>query len=129
MVREKLQNPEVQKPLKFAIDLGDAFEDDLLDPKEFVDYLRSNLKINGKKGNLAEDVTISSEKDKVKVLSKLRISKRYLKYLTKKYLKKSDILEYLKVIANEKNSYVIKYIKLAEAEEGKEEAEEEEATN
>ncbi len=127
MVRQKLKNPEVQKQLKFSIDLGDAYEDDLLDPKEFVDYLRSNLKINGKKGNLAEDVTISSEKDKIRIQSKLRISKRYLKYLTKKYLKKSDILEYLKVIASDKNAYVIKYIKLAEAEEGKEE--EEEATN
>lgn len=53
--------------------------------------------------------------------SKVELQKRYLKYLTKKYLKKNDILEYLRLIATDKNTYAIKYVKLGEnAEEGAE---------
>ena len=60
---------------------------------------------------------------KIEVQTKRKISKRYLKYLTKKYLKKIEILEYLKVISTDKQTYTIKYIKLDEdeAEEDEEE--------
>ena len=54
--------------------------------------------------------------------SKSELQKRYLKYLTKKYLKKLDILEYLRLVATDKSTYAIKYIKLGENDEGKEEA-------
>ena len=50
------------------------------------------------------------------------MQKRYLKYLTKKYLKKVDILEYLRLVSVDKNSYAIKYIKLGGNEEEKAEA-------
>ena len=53
------------------------------------------------------------------VTSKNELQKRYLKYLTKKYLKKNDILEYLRLVATDKNSYAIKYIKLGENEDEK----------
>ena len=56
---------------------------------------------------------------KVLVNSKLELQKRYLKYLTKKYLKKNDILEYLRLVATDKNTYAIKYIKLGQNEEAK----------
>ena len=79
------------------------------------------MKINGKKGNLGENVTLTLSGKKISVTSKVRVSKRYLKYLTKKYLKKSDILEYLKVIATDKNSYTVKYIQIDENEAEEEE--------
>lgn len=124
MVKDRKQNPEVTKPLKFVLDLGVAYEDDLIVPKEFLDFLKSSLKVNGKKGNLGEDVTLLLSGSKINLTSKVRVSKRYLKYLTKKYLKKSDILEYLKVIATDKQTYKIKYIKL-DQDEGEENKEEE----
>merc|ERR1712170_282241 len=101
MVRVVERNPAVQKQLKFTLDLGIAYEDDLVVPKEFLDFLKSNMKVNGKKGNLGENVTLVLNGSKINVTSNLRISK--------KYLKKSDILEYLKVIATDKNTYRIKY--------------------
>jgi large subunit ribosomal protein L22e len=117
------QNPVVTKQLKMVLDLGVAYEDDLIVSKEFLDFLKSSLKVNGKKGNLGEDVTLLLSGSKITVTSKVRLSKRYLKYLTKKYLKKSDILEYLKVIATDKQTYKIKYVKL-DQEEGEENKEE-----
>ena len=56
------------------------------------------------------------------VTAKSELQKRYLKFLTKKYLKKLDILEYLRLVATDKQTYAIKYIKLGESDEGKAEA-------
>ena len=115
--RIKERNPKVDKAVKHHLDLGVAYEDELVQPKEFVDFLRQKLKVNGVAGNLGEDVTVTSSGQKVTVTSNVRLSKRYLKYLTKKYLKKIDILEYLKVIASDKNTYRVKYIKLEQDDE------------
>lgn len=122
MVQQKLRNTELKKAANFVVDLGVAYEDDLLVAKELADFLKSSMKINGKKGNLQDLVTIAVNKDKLNVSSKVQFAKRYIKYLIKKYLKKNDILEYLKVIATDKQSYRIKYIKLGENEEQEEEA-------
>ena len=117
MPRQVERNPTVAKPLKFVVDLGVAYEDDLLVAKELGDFLRTNMKVNEKKNNLGEDVTIAVNKDKLTIVSNRAFSKRYVKYLLKKYLKKNDILDYLKVIATDKVTYKIKYIKLDENEE------------
>ena len=121
MVQQKLRNTELKKPATFVVDLGVAYEDDLLVGKELADFLRTAMKINGKKGNLHDQVTIAINKDKLNISTKVKFAKRYIKYLLKKYLKKNDILEYLKVIATDKHTYKIKYIKLGEAEENEEE--------
>ena len=121
MVHKKLRNAELKKPTTFTVDLGVAYEDDLLVGKELADFLRSTWKVNGKKGNLNDQVTIAVNKDKLTISTKVQFAKRYIKYLLKKYLKKNDILEYLKVIATEKHTYKIKYIKLGEGEENEEE--------
>ena len=121
MVQHKQRNTELKKPVNYVIDLGVAYEDDLLVAKELADFLKTSLKINGKKGNLQDQITIAVNKDKLNISTKVQFAKRYLKYLIKKYLKKNDILEYLKVIATDKQAYRIKYIKLGEAEEQEEE--------
>ena len=46
------------------------------------------------------------------VTSTIPFSKRYLKYLTKKYLKQAEILDYLKVNATNKSTYKVKYVKI-----------------
>ena len=49
-------------------------------------------------------------------------SKRYLKYLSKKYLKKQQLRDFLHVVATGKNTYELKYFKVsggADAEEEK----------
>jgi len=122
MVQAKTRNTELKKPANYTIDLGVAHEDDLLVAKELADFLKGAIKINGKKGNLQDQVTVTVNKDKLNISTKVQFAKRYIKYLVKKYLKKNDILEYLKVIATDKQSYRIKYIKLGENEDEAEEA-------
>merc|ERR1712167_269538 len=76
-------------------------------------YLRAlplrALKVDGKTGNLGKDqnakVLLAREKSKIFVTAELPFSKRYLKYLTKKYLKKQQLRDYVHVVASSKGMY------------------------
>merc|ERR1712188_282380 len=50
--------------------------------------------------------------DSVTITDEPPFSKRYLKYLTKKYLKKNNIRDYLHVVASNKTSYKLKYFNI-----------------
>ena len=63
-------------------------------------------------------MTVSREgKAKVVVDAAIPMSKRYLKYLTKKYLKKQQLRDFLRVIANKKDTYELRYFNMANEEE------------
>ena len=59
--------------------------------------IRPPLQVNGKAGALGDTVSISRDKAKLTVTAELPFSKRYLKYLTKKHLKKQQLRDYLRV--------------------------------
>ncbi|EGR27414.1 ribosomal protein, putative [Ichthyophthirius multifiliis] len=98
--------------LDFHIDCSQPVEDKVIVLNDFVEYLRQKTKVNGKLGNLGENVTISSTGSKVTVTSHIPFSKRYLKYLTKKYLKKQDLRNYLYVTSSDRKSYQLRYFNI-----------------
>ena len=65
MADQKSKIGKAKKTTHYFIDLGVAIDDDLMIGKEFVDFLKGGLKVNGKKGNLADNITILLEKKKV----------------------------------------------------------------
>ena len=73
--------------------------------------------MDNKTGNLGESISVSREKSRVLVESRIPMSKRYLKYLTKKYLKKQQLRDFLRVIANRKDCYELRYFNMAQEEE------------
>mmetsp|Transcript_22427 Transcript_22427/g.40099 ORF Transcript_22427/g.40099 Transcript_22427/m.40099 type:complete len:86 (+) Transcript_22427:424-681(+) len=75
-------------------------------------FLHDRIKVNGKAGNLGDQVSISSDKTKVTVTAESPFSKRYLKYLTKKYLKKQQLRDYLHVVATLKTTYELRYFSI-----------------
>lgn len=78
--------------------------------------------MNGKTGVLGDAVTITRDKAKLTVTADLPFSKRYLKYLTKKHLKKQQLRDYLHVVATNKTTYELKYFSINEGDaEGAEE--------
>lgn len=81
-------------------------------------------KVNGKTGNLAAaKVRFFKQNNQLRLNTQQKISKRYLKYLTKKYLKKQELRDWLHVIQSSKRGYQLKYFNIS-PEEGAEEAEE-----
>lgn len=118
-----LQKPTTGKKVgkkstvKYTIDCTAPVGDKVLDAASFEKFLHDRIKINGKAGELGTKITIARDKAKVVVTAELPFSKRYLKYLTKKFLAKQELRDYLHVIATSKNVYELKYFKIAGAEE------------
>eukprot|EP00353_Schmidingerella_taraikaensis_P013313 CAMPEP_0185581332 /NCGR_PEP_ID=MMETSP0434-20130131/18247_1 /TAXON_ID=626734 ORGANISM="Favella taraikaensis, Strain Fe Narragansett Bay" /NCGR_SAMPLE_ID=MMETSP0434 /ASSEMBLY_ACC=CAM_ASM_000379 /LENGTH=116 /DNA_ID=CAMNT_0028199841 /DNA_START=26 /DNA_END=376 /DNA_ORIENTATION=+ len=101
--------------LKFTIDCSTPVEDFVLNISDFELYLKQRIKVDNKAGNLGDSVFVSHEGPKLTVASKIPLSKRYLKYLSKRFLKKSQLRDYLRVVANSKTGYELKYYKIADA--------------
>merc|ERR1712066_737413 len=98
---------------KFVVDCSAPVNDNILDASGLEKFFNDRIKVNGKIGNLGESVKISRDKSKITVQADLPFSKRYLKYLTKKYLKKQSLRDFLRVIAMRKNSYELRYFNIS----------------
>lgn len=104
--------------LKFTLDCTHPVEDGIMDAANFEQFLQERIKVNGKAGNLGGGVvSIERSKSKITVTSEVPFSKRYLKYLTKKYLKKNNLRDWLRVVANTKESYELRYFQINQDEE------------
>ena len=100
---------------KYVIDCWQPVDDKVMDPANFCKYLHDRIKVNKKTGNLGTQVTIVQDKSKLIINAELPFSKRYLKYLTKKYLKKQELRDFLHVVATSKGAYELKYFKVSDA--------------
>lgn len=107
-----------KKASTFTIDCGKPVEDKIMDIASFEKFLQDRIKVGGKAGVLGDAISIVREKNKISVTSESGFSKRYLKYLTKKYLKKHNVRDWLRVIASNKdrNVYELRYFNIADNE-------------
>merc|ERR1712235_230308 len=79
---------------------------------DFEKYLQERIKIGGKTSNFGKEFAMERQKTKIAFTSDIPFSKRYLKYLTKKYLKKNNLRDWLRVVANSKDSYELRYFQI-----------------
>jgi len=105
----------------FTIDCTHPVEDGIMQIGKFEDFLKSRVKVEGKTGNIGKNVVISSSKTKINVNADIDFSKRYLKYLSKKYLKANNLRDWLRVVADSKSSYQLKYFNINQDDEEDEE--------
>lgn len=105
----------------FHIDCHHPVEDNIMSISKFEEFLKQKIKVDGKVGNLGKNVSVTSNKTKINVTSDIDFSKRYLKYLSKKYLKANNLRDWLRVVANNKASYELKYFQINQDEEEDEE--------
>jgi large subunit ribosomal protein L22e len=110
----------------FTLDCSKPVTDGIFDMAAFEKFLHDRIKVNGRTGNLGTRVSIKREGSMIHVnTNDVAFSKRYLKYLTKKFLKKNTLRDWLRVIASDKDTYQLRYFNIEE--EGEEEEAEEEA--
>jgi large subunit ribosomal protein L22e len=118
---DKSQAAKVQKKKdkhyrKFTVDFNQAVNNNLLSVEAAVKYLNQNIKVNGLKGKLGDSVIVNTtdKKDKqkncliVQADNTMKFSKRYVKYLIKKFLKRENVSLYLRVISSGPNTYLVK---------------------
>merc|ERR1712000_473397 len=76
----------------------------------FEKFLQDKIKVDGRVGNLGETVQISQIGDgKIEVIAHTQFSGRYLKYLTKKFLKKQQLRDWLRVVSTSKGVYELRF--------------------
>jgi large subunit ribosomal protein L22e len=69
-------------------------------------------------GASSNKLTITRDKDTRIIVSAVApFSKRYLKYLVKKFLKKQGLREWLRVIATDKKTYELRYFNIQQDDE------------
>ena len=101
--------------LKFHIECKNPAEDGILKTQNFEVFLAERIKVNGKTKQLeANGVTIEVTKTKITLTSENAFSKRYLKYLTKKYLKRNGLRDWLRVVASSKDTYELRYFQITQ---------------
>ncbi|XP_055813441.1 60S ribosomal protein L22-3-like [Solanum dulcamara] len=107
-----------KKGATFVIDCSKPVDDNIMEIASLDKFLQERIKVGGKAGALGDSVTVSREKNKITVTCNSAFSKRYLKYLVKKYLKKNNVRDWLRVIASNKdrNVYELRYFNIAENE-------------
>ncbi|WOO77784.1 60S ribosomal protein L22 1 [Vanrija pseudolonga] len=97
---------------KFYVDYSVPANDNVFDPAAFEKFLHDRIKVEGKAGQLGDAIQLTKEGNKLVLTSQIPFSKRYLKYLTKKHLKKNSFENFLRVVATSKDTYSLRYFKV-----------------
>merc|ERR1712212_314888 len=114
MVAAKTMNKQAKK---FTLDCTHPVEDGIMDLANFTQFLKDRIKVEGKVNNLGSAVAVEGAKNQIVVNANIDFSKRYLKYLTKKYLKKNNLRDWLRVVASSKDMYELRYFQINNEEE------------
>ncbi|KAL1216584.1 Large ribosomal subunit protein eL22x [Cardamine amara subsp. amara] len=103
-----------KKKVSFVIDCSKPAEDTIMEMATFEKFLQERIKVGGKPGALGNSVSITRDVGKITVTADSNFSKWYLKYLTKKFLKKHDLRDWLRVVApnKDKNVYEVRYFRI-----------------
>ncbi|KAJ1813813.1 60S ribosomal protein L22 [Coemansia sp. RSA 1722] len=118
--------PKSKRPSRYVIDVSAPAGDKIFDVAAFEKFLHDRIKVQGRTNNLGESVTITRDGDNAVIVEvSIDFSKRYLKYLTKKFLKKNNLRDWLRVVSTTKDTYKLKYFNISNQEE-EEESEDEE---
>ncbi|KAF7846479.1 hypothetical protein BT93_L4273 [Corymbia citriodora subsp. variegata] len=95
---------------KFTINASQPTNDKIFDPAAFTTFLQQRIKVEGLTGNLGDNITVTDLKDgKIEVVAHQEFSGRYLKYLTKKFLKKQQLRDWLRVVSTSKGVYELRF--------------------
>jgi len=95
---------------KFVINASQPASDKIFDVSAFEKFLHDRIKVEGRVGNLGDNAQISQSGDgKIEVVTHIPFSGRYLKYLTKKFLKKQQLRDWLRVVSTSKGVYELRF--------------------
>lgn len=115
-VRQK-QLPKGRKTFKIdcSIPAQDGiFSEDVVN--NFQQYFQDNVKLNGIKGKLNNKVRVYMKENVLTISSAMAYRKKYFKYITKKFLKKKDLRDWVRILSTGKDSYQLKYFNIQDEE-------------
>ena len=109
---------------QFVINAVANAENEIIDVAALEKFLVEHIKVEGRTGNLNELITVTREGDKITIVSLTKFSGKYAKYLTKKFLKKNSLRDWIRVVASSRNVYELRFFNLSLSDDEAEEDEE-----
>ncbi|KAL8802144.1 MAG: hypothetical protein Q9182_004010 [Xanthomendoza sp. 2 TL-2023] len=97
---------------KFIINASQPASDKIFDVSAFEKFLHDKIKVDNRVGNLGDAVQISQVgggDGKIEIVAHIPFSGRYLKYLTKKFLKKQQLRDWLRVVSTSPGVYELRF--------------------
>lgn len=95
---------------QFVINAQQPASDKIFDVAAFEKFLQERIKVEGRTNNLGDSVMIQQAGEgKIEVVAHNELSGRYLKYLTKKFLKKQQLRDWLRVVSTSRGVYELKF--------------------
>ncbi|KXJ91089.1 ribosomal L22e family protein, partial [Microdochium bolleyi] len=95
---------------KFVINASQPASDKIFDTAAFEKFLQDKIKVDGRVGNLGDQIEIKQVGEgKIEITAQNELSGRYLKYLTKKFLKKNQLRDWLRVVSTSRGVYELKF--------------------
>lgn len=121
MVRksDKKRNEAIAAKKTYFIDCSKPAADGIFEEEyfsAFEKFLQTHIKVNGKTGALGEKVKVSVQDKKLQITSFVAFSKRYFKYLTKRFLKKKLLRDWLRVVSTNKDRFELRYYNIHDSE-------------
>ncbi|CAN6663584.1 large ribosomal subunit protein eL22A [Trichomonascus vanleenenianus] len=110
---------------KFVVDVSANAENDIIDVTALEKFFNENIKVEGKVGQLGDLVQVSRSGNRITIASYTKFSGKYVKYLTKRFLKKNNLRDWLRVVASSRNVYELRFFNLVLSDEEEEEEDEE----
>ncbi|EFY91443.1 60S ribosomal protein L22 [Metarhizium acridum CQMa 102] len=95
---------------QFIINAQQPASDKIFDISAFEKFLQDTIKVEGRTNNLGDNVIVQQQGEgKIEVIAHNELSGRYLKYLTKKFLKKQQLRDWLRVVSTSRGVYELKF--------------------
>lgn len=109
---KKANQMRTSKGIKYILDCKLPLKDSILEINDLEKFFKDNIKVENKTNNLKNKISVTSDDTKIYITVHIPFSKRYIKYLTKKYLKMHQIRDFLRVTATSKLVYELKYFQV-----------------
>ncbi|SGY33051.1 BQ5605_C002g01439 [Microbotryum silenes-dioicae] len=109
----------------FIVDFAAPADNKIFDAEAYKQFLTNSIKHEGKTGQLGDVISVQSAgAGKIAITSSVPMSKRYIKYLTKKFLKKNmrtldfqgisfslrtSLREWLRVVSTSPDTFTLKF--------------------
>ena len=105
-------------PAQFTINATQPVNDRIFDAGAFTTFLQQRIKVDGRTGNLGDNINVNNLGDgRIEVVAHQEFSGRYLKYLTKKFLKKQQLRDWLRVVSTSKGVYELRFFNIMQDQE------------
>merc|ERR1712227_616705 len=112
IIMAPITNKKAKAAKKFVVDTSAPVENGVFDQEGYVKYLIEHIKVGNIVGNLGDEISVTSEGNKVVVASNTKFSGKYLKYL-----KKNQIRDWIRFVAVKQNQYRLQFYSVAEDDE------------